>query len=138
MTGQERITAGHVWFDQMPDFEPWEKKRPVLIEVTTQHVIWADMDEGTAKEVADGPDVYERLNSENVISSWMNGYEVEYGSDWWEVYDQLGYAEPPNAPVQGPTWRCPDGQCSATHPAGASYERRHYPRCPHFVEEVAA
>lgn len=136
MTERERITAGDVWFDEMPDFGPWQKKRPVVIELSTTYVVW--IDEGYSLDYLrrDGL-IHERVSPEDAVD-W--GIRVD-APDRWELdrlYSDLETDYGPNDQIQGPTWYCPHPLCANVQPAGAPWPRRHGVHCPHATEAVAA
>lgn len=135
MTAAERIriTANDILFDELPEFESWEKQRPVLVELSTTYVVWVDAD-ADIERLRSRSDWYEDCHSENAVAWGQSVDEPEYGSDWLDVYDQQGESEEPRDQIQGPDWRCPEPRCHAWHPANASWERHHNPFCPTLAE----
>ncbi|MEX5711907.1 hypothetical protein AB1484_27330 [Parafrankia sp. FMc6] len=104
-------------------------KRPVIVTDTIRWVVWVeadltDDDVNGDSEITDGVEPHFADRTIKSPDRW----------DWSDVYDEpFG---PVQAPAHGPEWVCPERMCTGYQPAGASWPRRHGPRCPQALAAV--
>lgn len=110
-------------------------ERPVIVETVSRYVVWVNADSDIRQMQGD----YELIQRGDVPFDGGVCVSEPRGYDWNDIYDLDGdFIGPENAPAQGPVWECPERLCGAHHPPGATWERRHYPRCPHAEPKPVA